>query len=196
VHLKELNDFGFRTVVLDEGHKIIDPKAKQTRACWAVAHDPSVLRTIVLTGTPISKATDDIWSLLHCAAPLDFPAKTRFVDRYCMTAWSSYGALQVIGLRPDTRDEFYGILNPRYRRMPKALVLPQLPPRVREVRYVEMGREQTRMYKEMEDGLITFTDEGEPIIAASNLVAATRLLQFASSSVDVEVVDPDDVKTW
>ena len=44
VHPRELNGFGFRTVVLDEAHWVKDPRSKQTRACWAVGSDPSVRR--------------------------------------------------------------------------------------------------------------------------------------------------------
>jgi SNF2 family DNA or RNA helicase len=195
-HEKELNGFGFKTVVMDEAHRILDPQAKQTRAVWAVMHDESVTRHILMTGTPLRSAVDDMWSLLHAMAPIEFPVKGTFVDRYCMLGWGSRGTMEVIGLRPDTREEFWRVVGPYYRRMPKALVLPQLPPRVREIRYVEMGREQARMYKELEETLVTFNDDGEPLIAASNLVAATRLLQLSSSSVSIEIGDRDDPKTW
>src|SRR5690606_25757399 len=44
----------FRTCVLDEAHRVKDPKAKQTRAIWYVFHQPTVERRWALTGTPIA----------------------------------------------------------------------------------------------------------------------------------------------
>lgn len=189
VHRKELNGFGFRTVILDEAHRIKDPSSKQTRAVWAVGHDPSVLRRWAMTGTPIAEHIGDLWSILHFLAPHEFPTKSKFVDRYALQAWNAFGGLDIVGINPNTRDELYRILDPRFRRTPKALVLDQLPQVVRSVRWVEMVPKQAKAYAELAEKLITRLDDGQVMISPNNLVNATRLLQLSSSYADVEWLD-------
>ncbi len=196
VHRKELNDFDLRTVVLDEAHRIKEPRAQQTRAIWYVCHQEGVRRRWALTGTPIANHPGDLWSVMHAVAPEDFPTRSAFYDRFCLISWNAFGGTDVVGVRPDTRDELFRILDPRFRRMLKAVVLPQLPPRVRTVRYAELTPTQARMYRELEETLVTRTDDGELVIAPTNLAAQTRLMQLTCASVTIEKPDPDDVKTW
>lgn len=188
VHLKELNNFGFRTVVVDEAHCLKDPKSKQTRAVWAVGHDPSVTRRWALTGTPVANHVGDLWGIMHLVAPHEYPVKSKFVDRYALQAWNAFGGMDIVGINPQVRDEFYRILDPRFRRTPKALVLDQLPQVVRPTRWVQMTAKQARGYRELEQRLITRMDTGEVLIAPNNLVKGLRLLQLASSYADVEWV--------
>lgn len=196
VHAKELNAFDFKVVVLDEAHRVKDPKAQQTRAIWYVMHQASVRYRWALTGTPIANHPGDLWSILHAVAPDEYPTKSKWLDRYALMAWNSFGGMDIVGIRPDTRDEFFRQLDPRFRRVLKAVVLPQLPPKVRSTRYVEMSTAQARMYRDLESRLITRTPDGQLLIASTQLAAHTRLLQLSSSSVKVEKPDPDDVTSW
>lgn len=194
VHRKELNGFGFRTVILDEAHRIKDPKSKQTRACWAVGHDPSVRRRWPLTGTPIADHVGDLWSILHFIAPHEHPSKTRFVDRYALQGWNAYGGMEIVGINPERREEFFKIVDPRFRRTPKSLVLDQLPAIIRPTRWVEMVPKQARAYRELDERLVTRLDDGKILASPNNLVNATRLLQLSSSYCDVEWLENGDVK--
>jgi SNF2 family DNA or RNA helicase len=195
VHPKELNAIPFRTVIIDEAHRIKDPHSKQTRAVWAVAHQPSVRYRWALTGTPIANTPLDLWSVLHAVSPKDFPTKTAFVDRYCLQAWNGYGGLDVVGINPERRAEFDAMFQPRFRRMPKDLVLPQLPAKVRSTRWVDMTPAQARAYKALSDGLGVIVGSGT-LVAANDLVRRTRLMQYASASVDVDTHGTDDVTEW
>ena len=186
VHPKILNQIAFKTVIVDEAHRIKDPQSQQTRACWAVMHGSTVKRRWALTGTPLANHPGDLWSIMHGVSPIDFPSKSKFVDRYALTGWNSYGGLDIVGLNPEHREEFYKIFDPRFRRMPKALVLDQLPPKVRQRRNVEMTPKQKKAYREIEESSITRTDDGSLIVAPTNLVARTRLLQFASTYATVD----------
>lgn len=195
-HPRELNGFGFKTVICDEAHRCKDPKSKQTRAWWAVAHDPSVTRRWAMTGTPIAQHVGDLWSIMHGVAPYDFPTKSKFIERYALTSWNAFGGLDIVGVKPDTRHELYAILDPHFRRMTKSLVLPQLPKKIRETRYVEMSPAQRKMYKEMAKDLMTFTPDGQMLITPNQLSAQTRLSQLAAASIHIEKPDVDDPTTW
>lgn len=196
VHAKELNEFEFLSLVLDEAHRVKDPHSQQTRAAWAISAQESIQTRIAATGTPIVQNPADLWSIMHIVAPEEYPVRSPFLDRYCLMSWNAHGGLDVVGTRPDTRQELFSFLDPRFRRMLKAQVLPDLPPKVRQVRWVDMEASQGRMYRELHDQLFTRTPEGELFIAPTNLVKATRLVQLASSSVSVEKPDPDDPGSW
>jgi SNF2 family DNA or RNA helicase len=197
VHAKELNTIGFRTVIVDEAHRLKDPKSKQTRATWAVCHDSRVETRWVATGTPIVNSVNDLWSVMHTVAPDEYPGRSKFTDRYAVKEWSPFGGMVITGIRPDTSDELQKFFKPRFRRMQKSVVLKQLPPKTHVVRTVAMTRSQQRMYDDFKTSLSSLTDDGELIIVKSELAVATRLAQLAVASLDVlECPDADNQLTW
>lgn len=197
VHLKELNEFGFVTCVLDEAHRVKDPKSKQTRAMWSIFHGDTVRWRWGLTGTPIANHPGDLWALMHTLSPADYPRRSSFVERYAEINWNPYG-MEVLGLRPDRKDEFFAILRPRFRRVAKEAVLSHLPPKVFEQRPVELSPKQLKAYRELESSAATVLESGDLLSVANNLSLATRLLQFASSSCQVSFGDggPEDWESW
>lgn len=196
-HDKELNAIPFRVCVLDEAHRVKDPRALQTRAIWRVFHGKTVQYRWALTGTPVANHPGDVWSILHTVAPHEFPRKSAFIDRYALVEYNAFGGMSIVGLNPETRDEFLSLLDPRFRRMLKALVLDQLPAKTRVVRHVEMSPKQRKAYNEVADEYVLTTDSGDKLVMNGNLPAATRLLQLASSMCDVDKGEtPEDMKTW
>lgn len=195
-HPKQLNTFGFKTVVLDEAHRIKDPKSKQTRACWSVGHNDSVEWRIALTGTPLANHPGDLWSIMHFLTPDEFPNKSKFVNRYCLQSFNSFGGLDIVGVLPSAREELFKIIDPRMRRVTKDLVLKDLPPKIRTVHFVEMSTKQRKAYNELDSNLITRLDDGSLMVSPNNLVAATRHIQLASAYLNVEKPDESDESTW
>lgn len=183
VHHKELNHLPFRTVIADEAHKQKDPTSKQTRAVWAVQHAAEF--RFSLTGTPLANHPGDVWAIMHGIAPDDYPSRTRYVDRFCMLAWATFGGMDIIGVRPDTYEEYFRILDPRMRCMPKALVLSYLPDKQRVRRYAELNPKQLKAYHEIEKGMVTRLDDGRLVVTTNNLTQQTRLIQFSSSYAEV-----------
>lgn len=196
-HEKELNSFPFRTVVVDEIHRLANPKSLQTRACWWLLRQPVVNYRWGLTGTATSDHPGQLWPVMHGIAPEEYPVKSKWVSRYCLSSYNQFGGLEVSGLMPETKDEFFRIFEPRFRRMLKAVTQPQLPPVTREVRTCEMTAAQRRMYEEVNTGLATRTPSGELVIAYNDLTKVGRLQKLAAAAgMDVQKPDEDDILTW
>jgi SNF2 family DNA or RNA helicase len=196
-HDKELNAIPFKVCVLDEAHRVKDPRTLQARAVWRVFHGETVTYRWALTGTPVANHPGDVWSILHTIDPDGFPRKSAFIDRYAQVEFNAFGGMSIVGLKPETRDEFLSLLDVRMRRMLKALVLDQLPAKTRVVRHVEMSAKQAKAYKEVADEYVLTTESGDKIVMNGNLPAATRLLQLSSAMCDVDKGDtPEDMGTW
>lgn len=177
---KELNR-PWEAVVADEAHRALKPKAKQTRALWAVGAS-SKLR-YAMTGTPIDGHTESLWSLLHFVAPDEWPSRTKFIDRYCLMSWNTFGGLEVIGLQPTKAEELHRLIAPRTLRRPKAwLNLPEKLPPI--TRYAELTPKQRKAYKEFEKEYVAEVDGGM-VMSFSPMTAAGRLNQLSSASFEV-----------
>ena len=98
VHLRELNQISFKSVVADEIHRSKEPKSKQSRALWAATGDADI--RFALTGTPIANDVLDLWSILHWLAPEEWPSKTRWIDRMVDTMLNAFGGMMVLGVKP------------------------------------------------------------------------------------------------
>ena len=185
VHLRELNTFKFKAVIADEIHRSKDPKSKQSRALWSASGNAEI--RFALTGTPIANNVVDLWSILHWISPKDWPSKTKWIDRMVDVMLNAFGGMMVIGVKPQMQDEFYKSINPYMRRMLKKVVLPNLPPVLKERRDVEMSTKQKKAYQQMRDLMISELESGDTLAAPSVLTQTIRLLQFASSYATIVV---------
>lgn len=185
VHLRELNNFKFKAVIADEIHRSKDPKSKQSRALWSASGNAEI--RFALTGTPIANNVVDLWSILHWISPKDWPSKTKWIDRMVDVMLNAFGGMMVLGVKPQMQDEFYNSVNPYMRRMLKKVVLPNLPPVLKERRDVEMSTKQKKAYEQMRDLMISELESGDTLAAPSVLTQTIRLLQFASSYATIAV---------
>ncbi len=180
-------------VICDEAHRAKDPKAKQTRALWAIGE--SARHRFALTGTPAPENPANFWTLLRFVSPDEWPAKSKFIDRYCITAWNGWGGIDVIGIRPELRDEYNKVVQPRFLRRLKAMILPHLPEKIETTRFVEMTAAQKKSYKQMVKDQIAEL-EGGTLVQFDGLSIHTRLSQFASANMmmdeagQVHLTDP------
>lgn len=182
---KELNEMGLRTVICDEAHRMKDAKSAQTRATWAVLHDAEFC--YLATGTLIDKDILQLWALLHGVERDWFPSKVKYGDRFADTSVNFFGGLDVHGIKAETKDEFFRIVDPLIRRIPKEAALPQLPPKLPDqIRHTPMLPKQKKAYEQMRDHLIA-NIEGL-LVAPNPLAQLMRLNQLASASAELEPV--------
>lgn len=175
---KELNEITIKTVIADEAHKAKDPRSKQTRALWWVSKHAE--NRFALTGTPIANSPEDAWSIMRFVAPEEWPAKTKFIERYALQSWNMFGGMEICGLKSETRDELFSILDPRFIRRTKAAVMPQLPPKTYSTRDVELSPKQRKAYDSIRKEMIVDLETGV-LVAINPLARMVRLLQFASA---------------
>jgi SNF2 family DNA or RNA helicase len=182
---KELNEMGFRTVIADEAHRGKNPKAKQTRAWWYLSWAAEY--SFALSGTPLTRSPEDLWSICHGIEPTEWPSKTAWIDRYGLKAWSPFGGMTVTGLRGDTQEELFKFLDPRFIRRPTNVVIPNIAEKLEpQVRKVELPPKQRKAYKQMRDEMIAILDDGDYAMATNTLSQMTRLLQLASAYIEVD----------
>lgn len=179
-----LNDVEWKTVVADEAHRGKDPHAKQTRALWALGD--AAERRIALTGTPIANSPEDLWSVMRFVSPQEYPAKTTWLDRYGLKVPNYFSGFDdVVGFRPDRREEFDTYFLPRFIRRLTAQVQPDLPASVYERRDVEMKGKQAAAYKAMKKEMLAEVDGGM-LFAENALVQVGRLRQLAVSHGEMQ----------
>lgn len=95
--LTRFRAFRWDFLVVDEAHKIKNRESKQTKAVKLI---PSA-RRIALTGTPILKYVDDLWSILHFLGE-EYSGKSywNFVDYFCKIEKTPWGN-KVVGTTDD-----------------------------------------------------------------------------------------------
>ena len=189
VHVRELNQLVFRTVIADEVHRAKSPSAAATRALWYASKDATY--RFGLTGTPVQDTIVDLWAIMRFIAPEEYSSKTRYIDRYADTGYNMWGAFEVYGVRDAMRHEFDAVLHPRMRRMLKKVVLPFLPPIVRQTRVIEMNAAQRKAYRQMKKDTLAELESGV-LVGVNPLSRATRLLQFASAYAELETKKLED----
>lgn len=186
VHSKDLNDIKLGLVVADECHRMADPKSKQTRAAWWLMHGAGSV--FALTGTLSTQDVGTLWPVLHGLDPRGFPGRGRWNDLMAQQDYAFAGKGSVIlGLRPDTADTFHAIVDPMFRRIPKAIARAGQPGLAEpEFRFPPLTPAQDRAYQAVrKQGLLEF-DEGRPDMVPDNsAVQFARLCQLASAMVDV-----------
>jgi SWI/SNF-related matrix-associated actin-dependent regulator 1 of chromatin subfamily A len=156
-HYEELQEIDFLAVVLDEAHKVKNPKARRTCALLGGHYKPSPEQKrkgveskyykaitapyrVALSGTPMPNGRPiELQPILKWLDPTGWPLKRRFEDRYCgmykdhFGRWDNTGSSNVEELQHKLRAT---VLIRRKRRE----VMPWLPPITREVLEVDIDR--------------------------------------------------------
>jgi len=172
------------TVIADEVHKLKHQATAQSKAVRRLA--ARAANFIGLSGTPITHSPDDLWPSLEALEPGAWPSRERWSQRYCMREYGDYSAT-TLGLNPHTEPEFRTALLGRHRRVAKADVLAELPPKVHSVRSVDLPSTYREAYDGMERDMLAQLPDGGELSVMSVLVQLTRLAQLASAAADVDI---------
>jgi SNF2 family DNA or RNA helicase len=181
---RPLDRLGARSVVIDECHLIKSTHSGRSLAARRLARRAD--NFVALSGTPITHHTGDLWPALEALEPLAWPSSERYKSRYCMTVPGDYSS-KVIGLNPATDAEFRLTLLGQHRRVAKADVLQQLPPKVYSVRTVELPEAYRKAYDDLEDKMIAELPDGDELAIMDVLAKLTHLGSLSCAPCDVRI---------
>jgi SNF2 family DNA or RNA helicase len=173
-----------RALVADECHLIKTQSSQRSQAVRRLARN--VKAFVALSGTPITHHPADLWPTLTCLAPGAYPSRERWVVRYCLTTPADYGET-ILGLNPGNEAEFRLSLLGQQRRVAKADVLDQLPPKVYSVRTVELPPAYRKAYDAMENDMLAELPDGQEMSVMDVLAQLTCLSALACAAADVEI---------
>jgi len=172
------------TVVADEVHRMKNAHAAQSHAARRIAANAD--NFVALSGTPIAKHPADLWPALHAFAPGAWPSKERWVNRYCQSLPGDYDS-SVLGLDPRRDFEFRTTILGQHRRVAKADVLAQLPPKVYSVRSVELPPDYRDAYEQMCDTMLADMPTGAELSVMDVRARVGVLIAMASADCDMEI---------
>jgi len=173
-------------MVIDESTDIKTPGSQRTKSIRALGRLARMRR--ILTGTP-GKPMDQ-FSQINFLSPhiLDTASFTAFKAEYGV--WTrkriadgrSYPVLE--GYR--NLDKLRKLLEPYVYRVTQQQAFPNMPERVYTKHYIELSKQQSRMYHELREEYLTLFDDGEVVSAPMTLVRLLRLQQISSGYVPTE----------
>lgn len=187
---KELNTYGFRTVIADEAQNIKDPKSQQTRAIWQLG-DKAIYR-FAMTGTPTSKEAvdngeelrvniEDMWALLRFAYPDCFPAKSKWQNKYLVMANNFYGIRECRGINPEMEKFWNMIFEPMFIRRLRDNDVEQKP----RILWVRLEGKQEKAYKQL--AKFEMAQIGDDLLVANDsLTLRRRMLQAAAATIKLD----------
>ena len=130
----DYEDIQFDYVVLDEAQHIKNPRTANAQACKDLKAD----HRLVLTGTPIENSLSEIWSLFDFLQPGYLGPQREFRQ--------TYENKRDQARRPQLTAQLASLIRPFILRRTKAEVCAELPPKLEQTLYCELGDEQRRLY--------------------------------------------------
>lgn len=146
---------GWSAIILDEAHLL---RNRNTNMFKQVARFKSKY-LFALSGSPIVKSATDLWTLLYLITEgaSDFRGYWPFVMKNFLTVKNRFG-MEILGLKNPVA--FRNLMQPYVMKLSAKEVLPELPPKIRQVVRLEMTGEQARLYREIaEDAIAEVTKE-------------------------------------
>jgi SNF2 family DNA or RNA helicase len=183
IHPEQFNK-KWDAVIVDESICIKNRHAKRTASVSKLLADTKPTFAWLLSGAPVSKLYDDMWSQLHAIAPSRFSSYWRFTQRYCYVEQDQWG-WHIVANRPEAAEGIKTELDDIYFARTQDQVL-NLPDWIIEDVHVPMSAAQDKLYGQMEDSFMVSLQDGQTLSAPNVLSQLTRLIQLASNPVLVD----------
>ena len=191
---RDVNKMGIDldAVIVDESVKIKNPKTIQCKAVKA-------LRTkyrIALSGYPADNKIEDIWSQFDWIKPGLLGSKWNFEDKYLVKQVMPFSSKSgkkinmVTGYK--NLDGLRKTIDPYFIRFLRSDVV-ELPPKIYELREVDLGKEQSTQYKQMKDDMIlklSQMNEKDIVVQARDILSQLiRLSQICDGYISGKGLD-------
>ena len=172
-------------IILDEAHKIKNPKSANARAIFKTTKIPFRL---ALTGTPAQGKPYDIYSILKFLFPSDFRGFWKFLEDYFIIeeqtiyqggkprSFKTYDCFQ-----PGKQEQLQHFLSSFSTQRKRKEVMPWLPDKFYQKVKLKPTKEQTKYLKELEE-----TYRTEDVITTGTL---DRLIRYRQICLDPALLD-------
>lgn len=175
-------DWPFWTVVVDESQSLKDPSTNLFKSMWAVR--PRIGRLILLSGTPASEGTDEIWSQIYL---LDMGAalgdQDAFLNRWFTPAQMISGKVVKWKISDDNRADIYQrIRHVAISAENTSLELPELT-NVNHV--VELTEQEKAHYDAFKKNAVFSV-----VMEATEKKVAEDMAQLAEQGIDITLTTP------
>ncbi len=127
----------WRLLFLDEAQRIKNPASHIARTC----RELNAMHRFALTGTPLENRLLELWSIFEFLMPGFFGSRAYFQRRYCTPIERERDAEALDDLRKRIR--------PFVLRRLKSEVAKELPPRMEQVLFCDLGPEQRQLYEKV-----------------------------------------------
>jgi SNF2 family DNA or RNA helicase len=182
---RELNDLNaqrFYYGCYDEAHSVKGFKALRTKAALSLR----LAKRGVVTATPMLNRVDELWPLLHLAAPKEFPSYWSFLTRYAV--YGGYEGRQIVGIQNEA--ELRAKMAPYCLRRLRRDVMADLPDPTPVDLFVDLAPAQRAMYDTAVDELKIMIENKVVDEFENPLVRLLRLRQIIGTPACVG--GPDD----
>lgn len=167
------------TLVLDESHRVANGTSNTSRNIKK-SFRKNVVRTFLLSGTPIKNRLPELYPQLHMIAPYEFKTKADFLNKYCGQKFDGMMWIQVGRANPDL---MYQDLKGLMYRVKKDDVL-DLPPVVHTKINVDLTADERKEYdailKETREINLHELDISSELTAKPIIEILIKLRQFTS----------------
>jgi SNF2 family DNA or RNA helicase len=161
-------------VMLDEAHRIKNPKAQTTKNLIKKLRPAG--RKVLATGTPLENNVQELWSLVDFCRPNLLGNYYKFLDRYVELDYFK----NPVAPKPQMMGELKTKLDPIMIRVTKQEALPELPPLTVQEYWVNKTKEQEKLYKAIKEGIIQNLETQE-FSYLEVIVQITRMQQLLDS---------------
>ncbi len=182
IHQKVLTDHDWDIVIVDEAHRIKNPKTARSKAIKAVADKAAYFWP--MTGTPMRNCYSDFFGILHAVDPVRFSSYWNFIRLHLDSVPGIWGGVEILG--PADRTAFNAMLASYMFRRTKEEVLPDLPDKIVIDRPLTMPEDQAAAYQQMEKEFILYITKqldngdvlGDILYAPETIAQIIRLRQI------------------
>ena len=169
-------------IAIDEVHKNASPTSIQGQQLLKLKKNQNkLIEWIPITGTPIVNKPTDVFLPLRLIDGHNSNSYWSWCQRFCV--YGGYGDHEIINYK--NMDQLKAMLQPNMiRRLKKDIM--DLPPKVRNMEYVEPSPYQKKLYEKVRDDLISNTDD---IVRSPNPM--NQFLRLRQVNCCPEVLDED-----
>ena len=177
-----LRGVGFDTLVLDEAQHIKNPDSQNAQSACGIR----ARQRFVLTGTPVENSVRDLWSIMNFLMPGLLGSRQDFRERYELPIQTHPGGAE--------QERLLARLRPFILRRKKSQVARELPEKIEQVTYCELGARQREVYA----GLLAATRvqvaelAGEKEKGRSRVLMLTALLRLRQACCDLRLMGMEE----